>query len=446
MPRLRKAASRVKTFWYAQSYPVRGAISAVGTPLVLIGLTVLVYQVRNAHRSFEYYVGASQMVAPHGESEEKDIDRSCTPFWQNLAILDLNRFNHEVYSFDYALNKDRALQSLKHLLGRSREIRNERSCPDLPDWHYLRKLDEAFEKDCGLVVGTITRKRKLNDGDLYECFNSLLRYRFHITAFFTRNEPLTSLSDMRTLTNRFFAIGLLNDASRAGELSETLDRMRQVDPQNWEVVYALAQTRYIDLMLNQKSEAGRIQAEQKLESVLSAAESLNPSSIGVMELRIYVSRYRNDIETMRKLATELNTLNPNDYTGPYYLAWVSFLQGKEKEAEGALREALSRDPFAFRVRHSLTKLLTLGVELPDISVFNEEIGNFGVHYNLSARSPNIAYGLGFRLWPWPLFRGPTPEVETLIAIQAGKIDVKTLSRKELQNLLSAPPRIPAERP
>lgn len=437
-------------WWYRQPYAFRGAASAAGAPLFLIALTLGVYHLRSAPRPFEHYVGASLRISPNGESEERNVDRTCTPFWENLASLDLNRFNREVYSFDYAYAKDRALKNLGHLLARSVELRADRSCEELPDWHYLRQRDEEFEKDCGPVVGTIQKRRKLHDGDLYECFNSLLRYRFHIVAYFTRNVRLDRITDLRVLTNKLFALGLLNDASRAGELSAILDRMRQIDPYNWDIVYGLAQTRYIDLVINQKNDEGRKLAEAKLENALAAAEAINPAHVGLMELRIYLSRYRGDLTNMRKLATQIEQENPGEGTGPYYLGWVSFLEAKTDETNRNLREAFARDPYSFRVRYSLNKFLNLGMDVPDIAVFNEQLGNFGVHYNFSARDP-VAYGIGFRLWPWPLFRGPMPDIETLRQVQAHEIDVKTMKKDTLKKLLSpartvASPSVPVPVP
>jgi len=199
----------------------------------------------------------------------------------------------------------------------------EHQCQKVPE--ALTSLHSFFESQC---------KGKTESKN---CLLAIYHYRAALTDFFTRDLPLSEIRDPRVLFDKMVA-----NRSVAPEISlKAAERLVELKPDLYEA-YKVQILQ--NLFIASQNPQGNSVDWNKLETVLEKASVLNSQDPELLEAEMMVHLFRSsDPKNLQDRAKQITEDYPQDWRGPYYLAWGLFNEGRGQEAVEYLMEAKRRD-------------------------------------------------------------------------------------------------------
>jgi len=295
----------------------------------LLGLGVLAASFYFAIRS-----GRNSSTSPSSDSELKRRAREAISFVVQSPRESLKGENSKLSpECQVFFDKLRELD-LRDQNGLKGSLSND--CRKVPP--SFQSLQAFFEKHC------------LVKPESKECLLALYHYRAALTDFFTRDIPLSQISDKKVLFDKMLANRTLDP-----KLSlEAAKRLSELEPH----LYEAQKTQILQnlFLASQSASESNIDWHQ-FDSVIERATSLSAEDPELVEAQLLSQMLRSsDPRTLQDRARQLSEDFPQEWRGPYYLAWGLFNEGRGQEALDALMEAKKRDPKNSRIDQALEGL------------------------------------------------------------------------------------------
>lgn len=266
---------------------------------------------------------------------------------------DLNKKNQEALSFVVQSPRESLKFDNSKLSPECKKFFNQLRGLDLRDQNGFkgslsddcRKVPESFQS-----LQAFYEKHCLVKPESKECLLALYHYRAALTDFYNRDLPISEISDKKILFDKMLANRSLNP-----KLSlEAAERLSELEPH----LYEAQKTQILqNLFLASQSTSESNLDWSRFDSVMERATSLSPQDPELVEAQLLSEMFRSsDPRNLQDRARQLSEDFPQEWRGPYYLAWGLFNEGRGQEALDALMEAKKRDPKNSRIDQALEGL------------------------------------------------------------------------------------------
>lgn len=227
---------------------------------------------------------------------------------------------------------------------RSLDLRNDSASSSLPA-EKCRKVPEAFSNLQAFYDQHCNSKPRSK-----ECLLALYHYRAALTDFYTQDQSLSQISDPQVLFDKMLA----NRTTAPKKALEAAQRLSELEPHLYEAYkMEILQSLFIASQDPEKSDLDW----NRLDSVIEKARELKGQDPELIEAVLLSEIFRNtDPRSLQDKARQFSEDSPQEWRGPYYLAWGLFNEGRGQEALDALMEAKRRDPQNPRINQSLEGL------------------------------------------------------------------------------------------
>jgi tetratricopeptide (TPR) repeat protein len=183
-----------------------------------------------------------------------------------------------------------------------------------------------------------------------ECLIALYHYRAALTDFYTQKLAISEISDPQVLFDKMLA----NRTTAPQKSLEAAQRLTELEPHLYEAYkMEILQSLFIASQNPEKPDLDW----NRLDLVLEKARELKGQDPELVEAVLLSEIFRNsDPRSLQDRARQLSEDYPQEWRGPYYLAWGLFNEGRGQEALDALMEAKRRDPKNQRIDQTLEGL------------------------------------------------------------------------------------------
>lgn len=315
-------------------------------------------------------VKAPQTVPLRADLVAKTPPR-CLSRWEALRRLDLTKVSRPKEKLSSLVPQLTDRAAFAELL---LAIDVSGACDELDRAHFLKDADAKFVAACGQARQADPDPTSGKAGAALEiCFLELMKYRFELVDYLTRDTEPGKLSDIGALSSQLFA-SLFDprriDHSRAAAIAE---RILELDPKNGEAALVAARERFLDAFMTKNGKLSPEESEA-LDRSIARMEALNPGAANGAEMRLSRAQIEGDVERMESLVAEAKEKLPGSDVAPYYAAWIAYLKGDVGTARATLEELAERDPSSARAKLSLENLDKGGPSAPERPVFFDNAG------------------------------------------------------------------------
>jgi tetratricopeptide (TPR) repeat protein len=212
----------------------------------------------------------------------------------------------------------------------------------------------------------------MTEKDKNDCRSAVYTYRATITDFYTRDQDIDQIGDLKILIDKLiasFGAGADLDTDR---MLQAAERIHQLAPELFEPVKAMVVARFGPIFKGEKDPVRLADAFAAIEKAVQTAEEFNTADPDLWEAKFLArTRLLQDLDRGDQVINEMRQVKGLEGMSDYFQAGIEWRRGDTERAAALLERAIQRDPKNERYLESREKMQ--GAKAGDKNIFQAGI-------------------------------------------------------------------------